>query len=89
MIYRILIDHPANIWVMPLGELEAPNISNRRARFYFTEHGWQKIGRLAAAEATRRGHVVKVIRRKQPDRSQIVYRDDLQVAILPTRAVRE
>ena len=85
MIYRILIDHPANIWVLPLGELVGPNISNRRARFYFTERGWQKVGRLAAAEARRRGHVVKVIRRKQPRRSQIVYRDDLQVAILPRR----
>jgi hypothetical protein len=89
MIYRILIDHPANIWGMCPGELRAPNIANRRARFYFTERGWQKIGRFVATEARRAGHVVKVIRRKQPSRSQIVYRDNLQVAILPCRAERE
>jgi hypothetical protein len=91
MIYRILVYHPGGVWrllaELPTG-LQAPNISNRRARFYFTERGWQKTGRVVAAEARRRGEVVKVIRRKQPRRSQI-YRDDLQVAILPTRAVRE
>jgi len=86
MIYRILVDHPANIWGMLPAELRAPNISNRRARFYFTERGWKKIGRFVATKAGRAGYVVKVIRRKQPGRSQIVYRDDLQVAILPRRA---
>jgi len=86
MIYRILVDHPAGIWGMLPSELRAPNISNRRTRFYFTELGWQKIGRFVANKAGRRGYVVKVIRRKQPSRSQIVYRDDLQVAILPRRS---
>jgi len=27
--------------------------------------------------------VVKVIRRKEPDRSQVIYRDALQIALLP------
>ena len=54
-----------------------------RVRFYFTERGWAKVGRHVAAEAKRAGHVIKVIRRKQPERSQIVYRDELQLALLP------
>jgi hypothetical protein len=92
MIYRILVYHPGGVWrllaELPTG-LQALNIWNRRARFYFTKRGWQKTGRVVAAEARQRGNVVKVTRRKQPGRSQIVYRDDLQVAILPARAERE
>jgi hypothetical protein len=63
----------------------APDIGNRRARFYFTQAGWEKVGRRLAAEAKRHGRSVKVIRRKEPKESQVVYRDELQIAILPTR----
>jgi hypothetical protein len=49
MIYRILVYHPGGVWrllaELPTG-LHAPNISHRRARFYFTERSWQKTGRL-------------------------------------------
>ena len=69
--------------VMKRHGLSSPQVSNPRARFYFTERGWAKVGRRVAAEAKRAGHVVKVIRRKQPERSQIVYRDELQLALLP------
>ncbi|MEJ2375193.1 MAG: hypothetical protein P8Y71_07115 [Pseudolabrys sp.] len=65
--------------------LRAPPLSQPRARFYFTERGWAQVGRHVAAAARRDGYVVKVIRRKQPRRSQVVYRDDLQVALLPGR----
>lgn len=65
--------------------LDAPEIHNTRARFYFTERGWDKVGRALAAEATKAGHTVKVIRRKNPLRSQIVFRDAYQLAILPLR----
>jgi len=61
----------------------SPSISNRRARFYFTERGWSKVGRHVAAGAHRLAHVVKVIRPKEPDHSQVIYRDALQVAVLP------
>jgi hypothetical protein len=63
--------------------LRGPSITNLRARFYFTESGWEQVGRHVAAEARRLGHVVKVIRRKEPNLSEVVYRDDLQVAVLP------
>lgn len=65
--------------------LRAPALTNPRARFYFTERGWQRVGRVVAAEARRRGHLVQVIRRKNPPRSQVVYRDADQVALLPGR----
>jgi hypothetical protein len=58
---------------------------NRRARFYFTERGWRRFGRKVVAEAKRRGHVVKIVRRKNPLPSQIAYADDWQVALLPKR----
>jgi hypothetical protein len=65
--------------------LNAPDISNRRARFYFTEAGWRQVGRIVAANARQQGRVVKVIRQKNPQASQIVYRDALQVAIIPVK----
>jgi hypothetical protein len=66
-------------------ELPAPLITNPRARFYFTELGWRRIGRVLASEAKKRGHVVQVIRRKNPRRSQIVFADSLQMAVLPAK----
>jgi hypothetical protein len=65
--------------------IKSPDISNRRARFYLTQAGWDKIGRRLAAEAKRHGRSVKVIRRKDPKESQVVYRDELQIAVLPAR----
>lgn len=69
-------------------DLPAPQITNRRARFYFTETGWRKIGLKLVRAARERGHVVQVIRRKNPERSQIVFQDQLQVAILPLKGER-
>lgn len=63
--------------------LHGPSLENRRARFYFTERGWEKVGRYVVAEAERLGHVVKVVRRKEPDTSRVIYEDELQVALLP------
>lgn len=65
--------------------VHSPSIENEKARFYFTELGWRKAGRVIAVEARRCGHVARVIRRKEPNASQVVYRDELQVAILPSR----
>jgi hypothetical protein len=80
---------PALAFTMNELGLPAPDFDNPRARFYFTEAGWQKFGRVLAAEAKSRGHVVQVIRRKNPRKSQIVYEDEHQVAILPPRRSRE
>jgi hypothetical protein len=71
-----------------MADLHLPSpsrLQNSRTRFYFTERGWRRIGRRIAAEARRRGHTVKVIRRKNPRPSQIVYEDKLQLALLPNR----
>jgi len=65
-----------------LGE---PDISNGRARFWFTERGWDRFGRALASEGRRRGHVIQVIRRKNPHPSQIVYADAWQMALLPLK----
>lgn len=65
--------------------LKAPPLKHHRARFYFTERGWVSVGRHVAAAAQREGHLVKVIRRKEPDSSQVVFRDALQVALLPRK----
>ncbi len=65
--------------------LAAPALRNRRLRFYFTQRGWRDVGRHVAAKAREMGHVVSVIRRKEPAASQVAYRDALQVALLPNR----
>jgi hypothetical protein len=67
--------------------LNMPDIKNPRTRFYFTEKGWREVGRFVVAEARREGHRVRVWRRKNPLRSQVVYQDKLQVAILPRKGV--
>jgi hypothetical protein len=71
-----------------LDDIPFPHITNPRARFYFTEAGWQKYGRPMYAAARQRGHTIRVIRRKNPTKSQIVYQDSYQVAILPAPAKR-
>ena len=67
------------------GDLRAPSITNYRTRFYFTEEGWQRYGRRTYRSGIEAGAQLKVIRRKNPRRSQVVYRDRWQVAILPER----
>ena len=68
-----------------LGDIPFPRLEQPRARFYFTEAGWERYGRHVYTAARARGHAIRVIRRKNPARSQIVYQDDYQVAILPRR----
>jgi hypothetical protein len=71
-----------------MADLDLPSPSrlrNSRTRFYFTERGWQRVGRHVAAEAKRRGHTIKVIRRKNPRPSQVAFADEWQVALLPAR----
>ena len=66
------------------GGMPAPSkLRNRRARFWFTEDGWHRYGRHIYQFALDRGNQVKVIRQKNPEESQVVYRDRWQVAILP------
>ncbi|HVJ82884.1 MAG TPA: hypothetical protein VNC50_17580 [Planctomycetia bacterium] len=62
-----------------------PGFDSRRTRFYFTEAGWRAAGRTIAARLRAAGHVVRVLRRKEPAASQVVFRDGMQVAILPGR----
>jgi hypothetical protein len=70
------------------GDLPVPMLSNPRVRFWFTERGWRTYGRRVAAEARASGRAFRVIRRKNPSRSVVVYRDDWQVALLPHRGRR-
>jgi hypothetical protein len=67
------------------GDLPMPLLSNPRVRFWFTERGWRAYGLRVAAEARASGRAYRVIRRKNPSRSSVVYRDDWQVALLPDR----
>jgi hypothetical protein len=66
-------------------DLPAPRLSNPRVRFWFTERGWRAYGLRVAAEAQASGRTFRVIRRKNPSRSMVAYRDDWQVALLPDR----
>ena len=51
----------------------------------FTERGWGAYGLRVAAEARASGRTFRVIRRKNPSKSMVVYRDDWQGALLPGR----
>ncbi|HPA17463.1 MAG TPA: hypothetical protein PLU30_06920 [Verrucomicrobiae bacterium] len=93
MIYRIVCsgwdNNPSFLWAAEVpgdwSVLRGPEITNRRARFYFTEKGWRLIGRFLADAARRDGRVVRVLRRKNPSRSEVVYKDELQLAVLPRK----
>ena len=65
--------------------LRSPSIQNPRARFYFTERGWDKVDRSVAGYARKKGFLMRVIRRKNPPASQIVYQDDFQIALLHSK----
>jgi hypothetical protein len=69
--------------------LRAPLIQNPRARFYFTERGWDKVGRFVASDARKKGFLMRVIRRKNPPASQIVYQDDFQIALLHSNRMKQ
>ena len=62
-----------------------PKLQNPKARFYFTEKGWEQVGKQIVAKARLEGRRVRVWRRKNPHPSQIVYQDELQIALLPRR----
>jgi hypothetical protein len=68
-----------------LDDIPYPHVTNPRVRFYFTELGWKRYGHNMYAAARRRGHTIRLIRCKNPARSQIVYADPWQVAILPQK----
>ena len=66
--------------------LKAPKkFGNFKARFWFTEAGWQKYGIPLCKIAAEEGLQVVVKKEKNPDKSRIVYRDRWQVALLPPR----
>ena len=65
--------------------LPVPDITNTRARYWFTQRGRDRFGRALASEGRLRGYLIKVIRRKNPRRSQIVFADTRQMAVLPDK----
>jgi hypothetical protein len=67
------------------GDLPMPFLTNPRVRFWFTERGWREYGLRVAAAARASGRTYRVIRRKNPPRSTVIYRDEWQVALLPDR----
>jgi hypothetical protein len=66
-------------------DLPMPYLKNPRVRFWFTERGWRVYGLRVAAEARGSGRTYRVVRRKNPPRSTVIYRDEWQVALLPDR----
>jgi len=66
-------------------DLPMPYLTNPRVRFWFTERGWRAYGLHVVAKARASGRAYRVIRRKNPPRSMVIYRDEWQVALLPDR----
>jgi len=71
---------------LSVGELNMPKgVTNKKARFYFTEKGYKKFGKSIIESAIKEKQILQVIKRKNPKKSQIVYEDEYQVAILPEK----
>jgi hypothetical protein len=83
---RLMGAFNAGIAAEAWSDLPMPVLSNPRVRFWFTELGWRIYGRRVAAAARASGRAFRVIRRKNPSKSMVMYRDDWQVALLPDRA---
>ena len=66
------------------GELPMPELHHSRARFWFTEAGWRRYGKRVAAAARASGRSFRVLKSKNPPPSSVVYRDEWQVAVLPS-----
>ena len=63
--------------------MEAPKRPvNPKAKFYLTELGYRKFSKDIIRSAKQYKQPLKVIKRKNPKRSQVVFRDKYQVAIL-------
>ncbi len=56
----------------------------QNARFYFTEKGWDEIGRYVVAAAQRTGQRYRVLAIKEKSLN-VVFRDEYQVAGQPIR----
>jgi hypothetical protein len=82
---RLMGAFNARVAIGAWGDLPMPMLSNPRVRFWFTERGWRAYGLRVAAEARASGRTFRVIRRKNPSESMVVYRDEWQVALLPDR----
>lgn len=70
-------------------KLRSPKVGlPENTRFYFTETGWDEIGREVIAACQRNGQEYRVIARKEND-LDVVYRDEYQVAGQPVRRGRK
>ena len=64
--------------------LKAPNKRwKRQGRFWFTEAGWSEYGREWTAITEKLGLCPIVKKRKEPKDSDVSYRDEWQVVLLP------
>lgn len=74
----------AEAWVP---KLRGPSRSiPANARFYFTELGWEKVGRHVVAAAQRSGQRYRIISVKH-SAVHVVWRDRLEVAAQPKKEV--
>lgn len=64
-------------------DLKAPSLHDPRVRFWFTQAGWDRYGRLTLAHAMRSGRTWRLLRQKNPPRSRVAYSDKWQLALLP------
>jgi hypothetical protein len=56
----------------------------QNARFYFTEKGWDEIGRYVVAAAQRTGQQYRILAIKEKNLN-VIFRDEFQVAGQPVR----
>lgn len=66
-------------------QMPAPRRLSKNTRFYFTEEGWRRYGRKTVAACLTVGQRYRVIRIKEKS-VDIVYRDDVQVAVRPKKS---
>ena len=65
--------------------LRVPNRFHPRARFWFTEQGWQKVGKKIAEDMNKLGAYTKIKKQKNPKKGDVYWSDPYQVALLSNK----
>lgn len=67
-----------------LADLPSPKHLSKNCRFFFTETGWNKYGRLIVRDLQKSGQEYRVLAIKENERD-VFYRDEWQAAVRAKR----
>jgi dTDP-4-amino-4,6-dideoxygalactose transaminase len=77
--------HEAVNTMMLAAGLRVPSYIHPRAKFWFTELGYNVVGKEIVRFLSLKGENVRVLKKKNPKRSDVAWGDAYQLAVLPIK----